>query len=281
MRLIDDIDFPEIASQLAIVAQIVDHLPDIPVLRHRDEIALHQAAGGFLGIGEALSIAARSSGSIASRTACWSFLLQILDQRDRVVGIELGSDLGDLLRLHLLDHVVANIIVEFGIDLPRLRDRPARRPYRAFVARRQFDKVCNVRRMERAQTSSRARSVSPSSTASRTAETYSCFSRSSSSWRDSGVATASFGIVLRTVCARKSSVGLCHPRLPRLQSSSVIIPLAHAAELQRVIWDVAFLTHAQVPMGRNETEPHMEKTHGRRNTDLTPIAAAIVVIVAT
>ena len=44
--------FPEIGRQLVVGAHVVDQLADFPMLRHRDQVALHEPAGGFLRISE-------------------------------------------------------------------------------------------------------------------------------------------------------------------------------------------------------------------------------------
>ena len=75
--------------------------------------------------------------------------VEVLDQRDGVVGLELAGDVRDLLRLHLVEQVLADIIVHFGehvgADDPGERlDQPL-----ALVARGELDQVGDVGRMER------------------------------------------------------------------------------------------------------------------------------------
>src|SRR3546814_12647867 len=45
-------DFPEISGKVVMFTQIVDHLTNRHIFGHRDQIALHQAAGRFLWIRE-------------------------------------------------------------------------------------------------------------------------------------------------------------------------------------------------------------------------------------
>ena len=47
----DDEHFPEIGGQFVRLAHVIDELADLPMLGHRDQVALHEAAGGFLRIG--------------------------------------------------------------------------------------------------------------------------------------------------------------------------------------------------------------------------------------
>ncbi len=71
-------------------------------------------------------------------------LLEVLDQRDGVVGIELGGEIGDLLRLHLVDHVLADVLVEFGIDVGVDDSGQRLDQVGALVAGRQLDQVGDV-----------------------------------------------------------------------------------------------------------------------------------------
>ena len=69
--------------------------------------------------------------------------------RDRIVGVELAGEVGDLLRLHRLDQRFADMLVHLGehvgVDDPGERfDQPL-----ALVARGKFDQVGDVGRMER------------------------------------------------------------------------------------------------------------------------------------
>ena len=75
--------------------------------------------------------------------------VEILDQRDGVVGLELSGDVRDLLRLHLVEQAFADVIVHFrkhvGADDSGERLDQAL----AFVARGELDQVGDVGRMER------------------------------------------------------------------------------------------------------------------------------------
>ncbi len=95
-------------------AQVIDHLADLPMFGHRDEVALHQAAGGFLRIAKRFLDRGAVVGLHRPQHGPLLVLVEVLDQRDRVVGLELPGDVGDLLRLQLVDQVLADIIVHFG-----------------------------------------------------------------------------------------------------------------------------------------------------------------------
>ncbi len=113
----DDEHFPEIVGQLGLGAQIVDDLADVPMLRHRDQVALHQAAGGFLAIGERFLDRRAVVGLHRPQHRALLVLLEVLDDRDRVVGVELAGDLGDLLGRHFADQDLADVLVHFGEDV--------------------------------------------------------------------------------------------------------------------------------------------------------------------
>ena len=58
---------------------------------HRDQVALHQATGGLLGIGERFLDCGAIVGLHPAEHGALLVLLQVLDQRDRVVGLELAG----------------------------------------------------------------------------------------------------------------------------------------------------------------------------------------------
>ena len=108
-------------------------------------------------------------------------LLEVLDHRDRVVGVELGGEVGDLLRLHLVDHVLADVLVELGIDVGVDDSGQRLDQVVALVAGGELDQVGDVGGVKLGSTRARAVSSSPSATASSTSRTNSGRSRSSSS----------------------------------------------------------------------------------------------------
>ncbi len=119
------------------------------MLGDRAQVALHEAARGLL----------RKAERFLDRRAVVRLhplehrllvvRVEILDQRDRVVGLELPGDVRDLLRLHLIEQVLADIVVQFrehvgtddsgeGLDQPF-----------ALVAPGELDQVGDVGRVER------------------------------------------------------------------------------------------------------------------------------------
>ena len=111
---VDHEDFIEAVGQVFRLAHIVDRLPHRPERRHGDEIGLHDAAGRILRIFEAAlereTLEMRKLGEDVGLL----FLVEVLDEIDRVVGIELLQRLGHLLGRHGLEHLVAHRLVEFG-----------------------------------------------------------------------------------------------------------------------------------------------------------------------
>ena len=140
----NDEHFPEIGRQLVARAKIVDDLADLPMLRHRDQVALHQAAGRFLRIGQRFLDRGAVVGLHRAQHGLLLVRLEVFEDRDRVVGVELGREVGHLLRLHLVDHVLADMLVELGIDVgvdnsgERLDQVPA------LVGRSELDQVGDV-----------------------------------------------------------------------------------------------------------------------------------------
>ena len=76
--------------------------------------------------------------------------------RDGVVGVELAGEVGDLLRLHLVDQGLADVLVELGIDVGV--DDPGERLDQALalVARGKLDQVGDVGGVERLDQLARA-----------------------------------------------------------------------------------------------------------------------------
>ena len=76
-------------------------------------------------------------------------VVEVLDQRDRVVGVELAGDIGDLLRFHRIEQVFADVIVQLGKHVGT--DDPGQRLDQALtlVTRSGLDQVGDVGGMER------------------------------------------------------------------------------------------------------------------------------------
>jgi hypothetical protein len=97
VRVIDDEHFPELGGQIAAFAQEIDQVADGHVLGHRDQIAAHQAAGGFLGIGQRGFDRGAVFRLHLGKDGLLVLLVEILDHRDGVVGVELLGDVGDFI----------------------------------------------------------------------------------------------------------------------------------------------------------------------------------------
>ena len=104
----------EAVRQILRVAHVVDGLPHRPEGRHGDEIGLHDAAGGVLGIFEASLDGRPLEGGKLGEDVGLVLLVQILDDVNCLVRVELLQRLGDRLVRHLLEHLVAHPFVELG-----------------------------------------------------------------------------------------------------------------------------------------------------------------------
>ena len=119
------------------------------MLGHRDQVALHQAAGGLLGVGQRFLDRGAIVGVHRRQHRLLLVPVEILDDRDRIVGVELPREVGDLARIHLIDQCLADMLVEFGIDVGI--DDPGERGDQAFalVTGGKFDQVGDVGGMKR------------------------------------------------------------------------------------------------------------------------------------
>ena len=149
VALIDDEDLEEIVLEVAFLAQEIDEVANRQVLGHRDEIAAHQAPGGFLGVSERARYRLAGFGLEFGDNRALVGLVQVLDQLHRIIGVELFGDGGDRLRGQGLHQVFADVIVQFGDHVTghQIGDRGGQ--LRAFGAAEQFDQVGNVGGVER------------------------------------------------------------------------------------------------------------------------------------
>ena len=149
MRRIDDEHFPEFGGKVGVVAQVVDQIADRHMLGHRDEIAAHQPPGGFFRIGQRRFDRRAVFRLHFGEDGLLVFLVEILDHRDGVVGIEQFGDIGDGFGGQILDEQLADVIVELGDDLDahQVADRAGQRA--ALVAVDQLEQVGDVGGVER------------------------------------------------------------------------------------------------------------------------------------
>ncbi len=116
MRRIDDENLEEGFGQILLrrVAQKIDHLPGGPERRRRHQRRLHQAAGGILRIFET----ALERDALDSRHRLEDFALflpvEILEQHERVVGLEFRHAIGDRPGRQFLENLITNIGIDFG-----------------------------------------------------------------------------------------------------------------------------------------------------------------------
>jgi hypothetical protein len=110
----DHVDFEEPLRNILGFAHVVDRLPDRPCRRHRDELGLHPPPGGLFRVVEA----AGERGAFGDRKLVENlglvFLGQVLEDVDRVIGVELAHALGDGLGFQFLEDLLAHGVVDFG-----------------------------------------------------------------------------------------------------------------------------------------------------------------------
>ena len=116
---------------------------------HRADVALHQSAGGFFRVAERFLDRGAVVRLHPLEDRLLLVLVEVLDQRDRVVGLELAGDVRDLLRLHLVEEALAHIIVELGQHVGA--DDPGQRLDQALalVGAGELDQIGDVGRVER------------------------------------------------------------------------------------------------------------------------------------
>lgn len=146
---VDDVDFPEVAHQFGPVAQVIDQVADGHVLGHRDEVAAHQAAGGLFRISERALDRDPVLVVEFGENRLLVFFVEILDQLDRVIGLELFGNLRHRFGGERFHHVVANPVVEFGDDIAGHQVGDGRSEGMTVIAFEQFEQVGDVGRMER------------------------------------------------------------------------------------------------------------------------------------
>ena len=156
---IDHEHLVEAVGQVLGQTHIVDRLPHRPERWHGNEIGLHDAAGGVLRIFEA----AFQRGALERRQLGEDvrllFLVEVLDDIDRFVGIELLKRLRHLFGGHHFEHLVAHRLVELrqrrGIEVgPERGDQRA-----ALFGAEQLDEIGEVGRVQRKRQLSYARRV--------------------------------------------------------------------------------------------------------------------------
>jgi hypothetical protein len=126
------------------------------MLGHRDELALHQAAGGFFRIRERLFNGGAVIGCQGAENGALVVLFHVLDDGDGIVGIEFSGDVSHLLGRQIVDQILTDIIVHFRNDVGvnEVRQSPHQSP--TIIGGRLFDQVGDVGRVERGDKRARA-----------------------------------------------------------------------------------------------------------------------------
>ncbi len=114
MLRVDDKHFPELCGQLMMVAQIVDELTHGHMLGHRHKLALHDTASGFFGVGQRVFDDGAVFGVQLGKNGLLVLFLHILDDRDRVIGIQLSSKPGNLRCGQGVNDILADIVIDLG-----------------------------------------------------------------------------------------------------------------------------------------------------------------------
>ena len=119
------------------------------MLGHRDQVALHQPAGRFLRVSQRFLDRGAVVGLHRPEHRALLVLLEILEDGDRVVGLHLPGEVGDLLGRERVEQRLADVLVHFrqhvGVDDPGERfHQPL-----ALVARGEFDQIGDVGGVER------------------------------------------------------------------------------------------------------------------------------------
>ena len=146
---IDDEDFPELGGQVVALAQVIDQVADGEVLGHRHQLALHQPPGALLGVGERAFDRRAVARLHLGEDGALVLGLEVLDQLDRVVGVELLGDVRDVAGRERLDHVLADVVVELGDDLVGHQVGDGGREPRPLLAVEQLEQVGDVGGVER------------------------------------------------------------------------------------------------------------------------------------
>ena len=141
--------FPEICGQILMVAQIVDQLTDRHMFRHRDQLALHDPACGFVRVRKCVFDCGTVFWVEFGEDGLLVLLLHVLDNRDGVISVELSGEVGDKCGWQRIDNILADIIVDFGQHLGAHQVAKCQRQFTALVARGQFEKIGDVGFMER------------------------------------------------------------------------------------------------------------------------------------
>ncbi len=107
----------ELLGQVVLSPQVVDGVSDGPVLGRDHHLALHQASGGILGIGQRLLDRDPVDHVQRLENGFLPVLVEIFDDIDDVVRFELAHRLGELFRGQRLDDLFPNVLVDLRQNL--------------------------------------------------------------------------------------------------------------------------------------------------------------------
>ena len=114
-----------------------------------NQLALHNPSGGFVGIGQRVLNRGAIFGVKLSQNGLLLILFQILDERDRVIGVHLPGKVSNHRSGQNVEQILADVIVDFGehIAAHQITQRP--RQIATIAARGQFEQIGNVGGVQR------------------------------------------------------------------------------------------------------------------------------------
>ena len=106
--------FPELVRKIGLGPEIIDDLSDFPVRRDSAQVALHEPASRLFRIAESFLDRGAIVGLHLFEDGLLLIFVEILDEGDRIVGLHLARQVGDLLRLHFVEEIFSDVIVELS-----------------------------------------------------------------------------------------------------------------------------------------------------------------------
>ena len=131
------------------VAQIVDQLTHGHMLGHRHKLALHDTASGFFGVGQRVFDDSAVFGVQLGKNGLLVLFLHILDDRDRVICIQLSSKPSNLCCGQGVNDILADIVIDLGQHFGAHQLAHADGKVTAPLRRRQLEQIGNVGFVER------------------------------------------------------------------------------------------------------------------------------------
>ena len=114
---VDDVEVVEVVGQVLGRAHVVDGLAQRPGRGNHHHLALHDAPGRVLRVGQALLEDVAVGLGQRGQDAVLELLVQVLEDLDRVVAVERREQARQALRPELIDHLLAHRGVDVGQHL--------------------------------------------------------------------------------------------------------------------------------------------------------------------